>query len=60
LAATARLVWKGQAGQPFLVSNQPERAALAAWHHKQKIRVGLGIAAWLFSVWQVYEVFAGK
>jgi hypothetical protein len=60
LAATARLVWKGQAGQPFLVSNQPERAALAAWHKRHQIRVGLGVALWLFTLWQLFEVFAGK
>jgi hypothetical protein len=59
LAPTARLIWKGQGGQPFLLSNQPERAALVAWHHRQKIRVGLGIAVWLFTLWQLYEVFTG-
>ncbi len=60
LAATARLVWKGQGGRPFLVSNQPERAALAAWHRRQQIRVGLGVALWLFTLWQLFEVFTGK
>jgi hypothetical protein len=60
LAPNALVVWKGRSGRPFLVSNQVEKAALAALRRRSLWTFGLGAAALCFTLYQLIELLLGK
>ncbi len=60
LDAAARLVWKGNKGQPFLLSNQPERAALGAWQKRSKYLWWGGVGVWCLTVYQLFDYLFGR
>jgi len=51
LAPSARLVWQGRAGDPFIVSDRPEQEALAWWRNRSKWLVGIGAGVLAFTVY---------
>ena len=59
LAASAPIIWKGRGGRPFLVSNQPENAALAAWHQRSQLTCVVGVALLGFTVYQILALLFG-
>ncbi len=60
IAPAALLVWKGRAGRPFLVSNQPESAALASLRRRARIFCGIGAAGLCYTLYQLVELLAGS
>lgn len=60
LAPDALVVWKGRNGRPFLVSNQPEQAALAVLRRRSLWTFGFGAAALCFALYQFIELFSGR
>lgn len=60
IAPAALLVWRGRQGRPFLVSNQPERDALAALRRRSWLLFGVGAAVLCFTLYQLVELFSGK
>ena len=60
IAPTALLVWKGRGGRPFLVSTQPERAALAALRRQSLWVFGFGAAALCFTLYQLVDLLWRK
>ena len=60
IAPTALLVWKGRGGRPFVVSNRPERAALAALRQRSLWVFGFGAAALCFTLFQLVDLLWRK
>lgn len=60
IAPAALLVWKGRQGRPFLISNQPERDALAALRRRSWLLFGVGAAVLCFTLYQLVELLSGK
>ena len=56
----ALLVWKGREGRPFLVSNQPESAALASLRRRSLWTCGLGAALLSYVLYAVVDWLFGK
>ena len=59
-APAARMVWKGDAGRPFLLSNRTEQASLESLRTRSLFFCGLGVAALCFVVYQLFELFKGS
>ena len=59
MAPNAMVVWKGRLGHPFVVSNQPERSALASLRTISLWTFGTGGAALCFALYQIVELFTG-
>jgi hypothetical protein len=55
LAPTAKLVWQGRAGDPFIVSDRPEHDALAAWRKRSTWWVGIGIGVLCLTLYWLVE-----
>lgn len=60
MAPNALVVWKGRSGRPFLVSNRPESAAMAALRRRSLWTFGIGGAVLCFTLYQLVELFLGK
>ena len=60
LAPAAPIIWKGRGGRPFLVSNQPEQAALAAWNRRSQVLCGVGLAVWCFTLYEIFDMLFGR
>ena len=60
IAPAAVLVWKGRQGRPFLVSNQPERDALAALRRRSWLSFGVGAGVLCFTLYQLVELLSGN
>ena len=56
----ALLVWEGREGRPFLVSNQPESAALASLRRCSLWTCGLGAAMLSCVLYAVVDWLFGK
>lgn len=54
LPANAMIVWKGRSGRPFLVSDRPERAALAALRKRSLWQAGIGIGVLCFTLYHLF------
>jgi hypothetical protein len=60
LAPTTKMVWRGRAGQPFVVSDRPGQDAIAAWRQRSLVLGGLGIAALLYALYSLVELLSGR
>jgi hypothetical protein len=60
LPADALVVWRGRGGRPFLVSNQPEGAALANLRRRSLWTFGAGGAVLCFTLYQLIELLLGR
>ena len=60
MAPTSLLVWQGRDGRPFVVSNQPESAALAALRKRSLWTFGFGTVVLCFTLYQLVELLWGK
>lgn len=55
LPPATRMVWAGRAGQPFVVSDRPEQAALAALRRRGRWTIGLGLGVAGFALYALAE-----
>lgn len=55
LPPDARMVWAGRAGQPFVVSDRPAQAALAALRQRGRWTAGLGVGVAGFALYALAE-----
>ncbi|WP_218509858.1 hypothetical protein [Variovorax sp. dw_308] len=53
LSPNARMVWKGHGDRPFIVSDRPERGALAALRKRAWITGGIGAAILCFVLYEL-------
>jgi hypothetical protein len=60
LVPSALVVWKGRSGRPFLVSNRPEDAALAALRTRSMWTFGAGAAVLCYTLYNVVDFFVGR
>ena len=60
MAPNALVVWKGRLGHPFVVSNRPEKSALASLRRRSLWTFGTGGAALCFALYQFIELFTGQ
>jgi hypothetical protein len=56
MAPDARVVWKGAANHPFVVSNRAQSAALATLRQRSQWTVGIGVAVLCFTLYQLIEI----
>lgn len=60
IAPTARLVWKGRSGRPFLISNRPERERLASLRERSLLLGGIGVAILCYTLYQFIALLLGR
>jgi hypothetical protein len=56
----ARLIWKGHGDRPFVVSNRTEKVALTALRQRSQRVCVLGAVVLFFTLYQLFDLFAGK
>ncbi|MEO6409784.1 MAG: hypothetical protein ABIO45_13675 [Burkholderiaceae bacterium] len=60
MAPDATLVWKGRDGHPFLVSNRPETAALAALRRRSLMLCAVGIGVMCYALYALVDAVFGR
>lgn len=60
MAPSALAIWKGRSGRPFVVSNQPESAALSALRRRSLWTFGIGVGVMCYALYELVELWVGK